>query len=103
MPITTTIGLKWNNPDDSLWTALSLMHSMKADKLSSGDISDTQRIPSGGTPSYTLINLRGGKKINEHFDLNLALTNLLDETYRTHGSGSNEPGFGVTVGLNAKF
>jgi outer membrane receptor protein involved in Fe transport len=31
------------------------------------------------------------------------LDNLLDEEYRAHGSGSNEPGFGGTVGVTVKF
>lgn len=103
MPLTSTIGVKWDSVDKSLWFNLSLTHATKANKLSSGDISDTERIPPGGTPAYTLINIRSGKTIHKYFDINIALTNLLDEAYRSHGSGTNEPGFGLTVGLTARF
>ena len=103
MPITTTFGISWANVDESLWFDLATTMAAKANKLSSGDISDTQRIPPGGTPSYTLVNLRGGKMINEHLNINVALNNLLDEAYRAHGSGTNEPGRGVTLGITASF
>jgi hemoglobin/transferrin/lactoferrin receptor protein len=103
MPLTSTFGIKWSNVDESLWFDLATTMAAKANKLSSGDIADTQRIPPGGTPAYTLVNLRGGKLVNQYLDLNIALTNLLDEAYRAHGSGTNEPGRGVTLGITAHF
>ena len=103
MPLTVVAGLKWQNADDSLWANLALTHATRADKLSAGDRGDTQRIPPGGTPAYTLLNLRGGLRINDHLAVNLALNNLLDEAYRAHGSGGNEPGLNLIVGLNARF
>ena len=103
MPLTVVAGLKWQNADDSLWANLALTHAARADKLSAGDRGDSQRIPPGGTPAYTLLNLRGGLRINDHLAVNLALNNLLDEAYRAHGSGGNEPGLNLIVGLNARF
>ena len=103
MPLTAVVGVKWRQPDDGLWANLALTHAARADKLSSGDRGDTQRIPPGGTPAYTLVNLRGGMRINNYLDINLALNNLLDEAYRAHGSGSNEPGFNIILGLSARF
>jgi hemoglobin/transferrin/lactoferrin receptor protein len=50
-----------------------------------------------------LVSLRGGCKVNEHLILTASLDNLLNETYRYHGSGSNEPGFGATLGATVKF
>lgn len=103
MPITSTFGIKWVNVNDTLWFDLATTIASKANKLSAGDIGDTQRIPPGGTPAYTLVNLRAGKVINKYLNLNLALTNLLDEAYRAHGSGTNEPGRGITLGITASF
>ncbi|MEM7027214.1 MAG: TonB-dependent receptor [Pseudomonadota bacterium] len=103
MPLTSVVGLRWQNTNDSLRFDFSITHATKADKLSSADASDTQRIPPGGTPAYTLINARAGKKFGEHIDMNVAVNNLLDEAYRTHGSGSNEPGLGLIFGVNAYF
>ena len=56
-----------------------------------------------GTPGWTLLTLRGGWKVNDHLSLNASLENLLDEEYRAHGSGSNEPGFGATLGMTVRF
>jgi hemoglobin/transferrin/lactoferrin receptor protein len=66
-------------------------------------MADTQRVPQNGTPSFWLVSLRGGCKVNEHLILTASLDNLLNETYRYHGSGSNEPGFGATLGATVKF
>ena len=62
------------------------------DKLSADDRRDTQRIPPGGTPGYTVLTLRGGVTVWKDLDLTLALENVADEDYRIHGSGVNEPG-----------
>lgn len=102
MPFTTTAGVNWH-PNDRYWFSASATYVAEADQLSEGDMSDGERIPPGGTPGYVLLNLYGTQQITEDVQLNLALNNILDEAYRTHGSGSNEPGFGVTVGLEFTF
>ena len=69
--------------------------------LSTRDQADTQRIPPGGTPSYTLWEIRGGWRINEHANLTLGLENILNADYRVHGSGSNGLGRNFIVRLRA--
>jgi hypothetical protein len=32
-----------------------------------------------------------------------SLENILDEAYRVHGSGSNEPGIGASLGVKVSF
>ncbi len=62
----------------------------KQDRLAQGD-RDDNRIPSGGTPGWNVINLRAGcivKKIT----IDLSLINILNEDYRYHGSGVNGTG-----------
>jgi outer membrane receptor protein involved in Fe transport len=63
----------------------------------------TQRIPPGGTPGYTLVNLRAGWRATDRLTLYAGLELLLDRAFRSHGSGSNEPGFGASVGVEAVF
>lgn len=103
MPLTSTLGLRWDSPENKYWFNLSAILVAKADKLSTGDRGDTQRIPPGGTPGYTLVKLAAGANINEYLAINLGLQNLLNEAYRSHGSGSNEPGFGVNLGVQLSF
>ena len=103
MPMTTNAGIRWTRSDDKFWVSLSGTITDDADKLSSGDKDDTQRIPPGGTPGYTILNLRAGYNISDNLTLNIGLENLTDEDYRSHGSGTNEPGIGLTFGLKATF
>jgi len=59
-------------------------------RLAQGD-KDDNRIPAGGTPGWQVINLYAGYKISI-FQFNTGLQNLLNEDYRTHGSGINGAG-----------
>ena len=64
----------------------------KADRLSTRDKKDTQRIPPGGTPGYAVFDINGVWNITDDLGLSLSLENILDKDYRIHGSGVNEPG-----------
>ncbi len=102
-PLTVNLALRWDSQDGKWWGELASTFAAKADRLSSADREDSQRIPPGGTPGYALIGLYGGYQVSDHLRLSLSLENLLDQPYRTHGSGSNEPGFGITTGITASF
>jgi hemoglobin/transferrin/lactoferrin receptor protein len=102
-PLTVNLALRWESPDKKWWSELSGTFVDRADRLSSGDKEDTQRIPPGGTPGYALLGISGGYIINDHLRVSMALENLLDQAYRSHGSGSNEPGCGLATGLTASF
>lgn len=102
-PLIGTGGIRWTAPTENWWLELSVLAAGRADKLNSGDKGDTQRIPPGGTPSYTVLDLHAGWDISENFTLYGGLENLTDEAYRVHGSGSNEPGFGGVIGVKASF
>ncbi|NWK54774.1 TonB-dependent receptor [Verrucomicrobiaceae bacterium N1E253] len=103
MPMTLNAGVRWDHPNRKLWAEISCTIADDADRLSSADQQDTERIPPGGTPGYQLVHLRGGYRFNESFEMTAGLENIFDEAYRVHGSGSNEPGFGLTLALKAQF
>ena len=96
-PIVGTGGIRWTNDSKTIWTELVVTAADKADKLSTANLSDTQRIPPGGIPGYTLLGLRGGWQVTQNVIFLASLENLLNEAYRVHGSGSNEPGFGASL------
>ncbi|MGJ8678347.1 MAG: TonB-dependent receptor [Akkermansiaceae bacterium] len=102
-PLTVNGALRYDDPYGKWWAELACTLVDRADKLSSGDESDTQRIPPSGTPGYALFSLYGGYEFNENLSITLGIENILDQAYRVHGSGSNEPGFGINAGLTAKF
>ena len=101
--LTSQFGLRWTSKSGTWWAEFSGLAAAKADHLNTADQDDTQRIPPGGTPGYTLLNVRAGWRVNDHITLMAGLDNILDEAYRSHGSGSNEPGFGGTVGVKVAF
>lgn len=103
VPVMGLGGIRWQSNDQRIWVEAICQAASKADQLNTADRADTERIPPGGTPGYALVTLRGGVQINECVGLTVALENLLDQEYRAHGSGSNEPGFGVTASLKVKF
>ena len=97
MPPFAELGVRWE--DEKSWAESYVQIAGDASKLSPGDELDTQRIPPGGTPGYTVLGVRGGVQVSRHVGLDLALENLLDEDYRVHGSGTNRPGRNLIVGL----
>ncbi|OUR71849.1 hypothetical protein A9Q78_08515 [Methylophaga sp. 41_12_T18] len=103
MPMTAHISLEWQSDNKDKWIGTDLTLAAKADKLSEGDKADTQRIPPGGTPSYQLVNIYSGWQANTNLMLTLQLNNIFDEAYRSHGSGSNEPGRNLVLGMKASF
>jgi hemoglobin/transferrin/lactoferrin receptor protein len=96
-------GVRYDSDSEKWWVELAGTAASKADKLNTGDRADTQRIPPGGTPGYTFLTLRGGCKVSDNVTVTASLDNLLDEDWRSHGSGSNEPGFGGTLGVTVTF
>jgi len=103
MPITTHLGLRWEDENDKLWIEGLCSIATKANKLSSRDDSDTQRIPAGGTPGYIVFTLRSGFKVSEDLTFTTAFENITNEDYRIHGSGLNEPGANLVVGVDWSF
>ncbi len=69
----------------------------------SRDQADTQRIPPGGTPGYTVIGVRGSWEPYPGVELFAGVENLTDRDYRVHGSGSNEPGVNFVAGFDWRF
>jgi hemoglobin/transferrin/lactoferrin receptor protein len=62
-------------------------------------LEDTQRIPPSGTPSYTLLKAGFGTQLNQDIAISFTVDNILNEAYRSHGSGTNEPGRGIILGI----
>ena len=102
MPVTGTLGARYE-ATEKLWVELSGTAAARADRLSSGDMADTQRIPPGGTPGYTVLAARAGYDITENFSVTTAVENFTDEGYRPHGSGQNEPGANFIFSASLKF
>lgn len=96
-------GGRWTNHSGDFWVEGMITAYDHADRLSSGDLRDNQRIPPGGTPGYTLATLRSGWRPCDGVLVTTGVENLLDQAYRAHGSGQNEPGANFYVGVEIVY
>lgn len=103
MPTNARVGLQYTPKSYSWWLNTEIITFAKADKLSTRDKNDKQRIPPGGTPSYTVWNLGTGYAISKQLVFSLQLNNILDENYRVHGSGQNEAGINLITSISYNF
>jgi len=100
-PLNGLVGAEWKlSPqfvvEPSIW-----MNGTQ-DRLDSVDIADN-RIANGGTPGFAVVNLRAGWTPNETYRVQLFGENLLDKSYREHGSGIDGRGRGVGLTVDAAF
>lgn len=86
---------RWNEGQE--WIDVFAWIAGKQGRLSARDMGDDNRIPLGGTPGFTTVNVRYGKLITDRQRLSLNLENIFDEQYRVHGSGSDGPGINAIV------
>ena len=67
-------------------------------------VDDTTRVPLYPyTRGFASFHLGGGLRLRDNVALTFAFRNLLDQNYRIHGSGIDEPGFNGFVGLSYTF
>lgn len=98
-PTTWRLGARWTPTSPRLQLEAIVEHADRQDELSTRDQLDTQRIPPGGTPGWTVLHLRSEWRATDRATLSLAVENLTDVDYRIHGSGVNEPGRNVVASL----
>jgi len=104
LPLTGSLALRWTSESEKYWVEGRVLAANKEDRITPADqAADNQRIPTGGTPGYIVTSLRAGWQVNERLHLTAALENLLDDDYRNHGSGQNEPGFGAVCGVRYEW
>ncbi len=99
-PLSGMVALRYDPyKNGDLFAQLEWFASAKEDRLSLRDRADTRRIPPGGTPSWNILNLRAGYRVQDNLYITAGVENILDEYYRVHGSGQNEPGRNIVVGV----
>lgn len=87
--------------EKNLFIRPEILLSAAQKKLAQGDIDDN-RIGKNGTAAWQIINLNAGYSFKS-LSANFTLQNLLNEDYRTHGSGINGVGRSALVTLGLHF
>jgi len=77
------------------------LFAAKQDRLAKGDTEDN-RIPKGGTPAWNLFQFYGSYSLKKA-SVNFGIQNILNEDYRTHGSGINGQGRSGFIALNVRL
>ena len=102
MPVTGYFGLRWPPGSRVTWVEFAVSAAGRQDSAGPGDLdgyrahprlryagtSDRQSAPAGALA---------------HAALTVALENITDEDYRTHGSGLNEPGRNLGISADYRF
>ena len=70
--------------------AMEYLFAGKQNRLAQGD-KDDNRIPTGGTPGWNIINIFGGY-VTSQYSVRIGAQNIFNQDYRTHGSGINGVG-----------
>ena len=96
-PLNGTAEARWNSPV-GVYVGAGLRWALTQDRLAITDRSDA-RIPVGGTPGYTVIDLRAGYRFARNILVAVVLENAGDIPYRTHGSSINGPERGLLATL----
>jgi outer membrane receptor protein involved in Fe transport len=81
------------------FTTAELLFASRQKRLSQGDIDDN-RIQDDGTPAWQVVNLFAGYQLTS-VKFNIGIQNILNEDYRTHGSGIN--GVGRSAFLSVRY
>ncbi|MBA3546163.1 MAG: TonB-dependent receptor [Nannocystis sp.] len=89
-PLNGTVELSWRHAA-GFYTAAALRWARLQSRLALSDLDD-QRIPTGGTPGFAVVDLRAGYRWQPHLMVAAVLENLANAAYRYHGSSVNGPG-----------
>ena len=78
------------------------IYATRQDRLSPRDVGDA-RIDPDGTGGWASLNARLRWNISERMRLQLAVENIADKRYREHGSGLDEAGRNVSLGIGWRY
>jgi iron complex outermembrane receptor protein/hemoglobin/transferrin/lactoferrin receptor protein len=95
-PTSGTIETRWSFL--SFYAGWALRWALAQTRLSVSDRAD-YRIPNGGTPGFAIFDLRAGYRLRRTLIVNVALENIMNRPYRSHGSGVNGAARSVSVGV----
>src|SRR3990172_2288400 len=97
-PLNGSGRVRWTAPSGP-WIEYGLRWASAQERLSARDLRDT-RIPPGGTPGHAIHGIRAGMNLGPDLLASGGVDNLADALYRDHGSGVDNPGRHVWIGLS---
>lgn len=102
-PLGAALGLRWTSAEGRTEVGGTVQLTGSQDRYSGLDKLNTQRVPPGGLPGVTTLTLQASHLIRENLRGTLSIENLTNRDYRTMGSGVNEAGTNLIVGVDWRF
>lgn len=102
-PLQAYGGARWSGYGGRRWIEGWFWAANDQSDLALKDTTDTERIPPGGTPGFTVFGITAGMELEEGVHLVAAIENLGDKDYRVHGSGVNQPGRNLILAVDFWF
>ena len=100
-PLNGLLSLRWDGPS-RFWLEGQARLAGAQRRLAPGDVAD-HRIPAGGTPGWSVIDVHAGRRFGSNLQITAGLANLFDEAYRVHGSGIDGVGRSAWVATRVGF
>ena len=101
-PIFGNTHLRWTTDTEDLWLETRLRYAGKQGRLGLGDLQNSF-VPPGGTPGWVTWDIVANFVVGHYVGVQISGLNLLDERYKTHGSGPLAPGRSLGTQLELKF
>ncbi|MEO1271306.1 MAG: TonB-dependent receptor, partial [Myxococcota bacterium] len=100
-PLNGTVEGLWRS-NTGFYLGVGYRWATLQDRLAISDQSD-DRIPLGGTPGFSVLDLRAGYRHDPYLLVSGVLENVTDEAYRYHGSSVNGAGRGLIFNLEVGY
>lgn len=100
-PLNGVAGVRYELPR-AAYVEPYIRYAGLQDRLSENNLTD-RRLNPLGTPGFVLFNIRAGLVVNPTTTLRLNLDNLLNTSYREHGSSLDGAGISVSLGVDQTF
>ena len=95
-------GFSWRYSSLKWWLQTELLFADKQHRLSARDVRDP-RINPQGTAGWGDLNLSFGYEFNKNWHLVTRMGNVLDQSFRRHGSGLDAAGRGIKLTIEADY
>ena len=103
VPIFGELGLKYDTEKFKYEFFTRFSGGIAFEDLAPSEQNKTHLYTTDGALPWTTLNLRSSYQLNDYFDINLTMENMLNTHYRPYSSGISAPGFNMILSLRTRF
>lgn len=103
VPVFGELGLKYDTEKFKYEFFTRFSGGIAFEDLAPSEQNKTHLYTTDGALPWTTLNLRSSYQLNDYFDINLTMENMLNTHYRPYSSGISAPGFNMIISLRTTF